>query len=38
MIKLFDIENGRIVPSEHCFTLTLLKQIMKDYPEDYMDL
>ena len=38
MIKLFDIENGRIVPSEHCFTLTLLKQIMKDYPEDYMDV
>ena len=38
MIKLFDIENGRIVPSEHCFTLTLLKQIMKDYPKDYMDV
>jgi hypothetical protein len=38
MIKLFDIENGKIVPSEHCFTLTLLKQIMIDYPKEYMDV
>jgi uncharacterized protein YdgA (DUF945 family) len=38
MIKLFDVENGRIVPTEHCFTLNVLKQIMKDYPEEYMDV
>lgn len=38
MIKLFDIESGRIVPSEHCFTLNVLKEIMKEYTEEYMDV
>ena len=35
MIKLFDISNGTVVPTEHCHTLKDLKIIMDCYPEDY---
>jgi hypothetical protein len=35
MIKLFDIQNGAVVPTEHCYTLKDLKVIMDYYPEDY---
>ena len=28
MIRLFDIANGKVVPSEHCYTLKFLKDIM----------
>ena len=27
LIKLFDIQNGKVVPSEHCYTLKSLKTI-----------
>jgi hypothetical protein len=36
MIKLFDIKNGAIVPTEHCYNLASLKAIMTEYPDDYM--
>ena len=36
MIKLFDIKNGIIVPTEHCHNLIVLKKIMENYPEDFM--
>lgn len=35
MIKLFDIENGTVIPTEHCHALKDLKIIMDCYPEDY---
>lgn len=35
MIKLFDINNGQVVPSEHCYTLRDLKTIMDEFPDDY---
>jgi hypothetical protein len=35
MIKLFDIQNGTVVPTEHCHALKDLKIIMDCYPEDY---
>ena len=35
-IKLFDIQNGVVVPSEHCYTLGTLKDLMEKYPEDYL--
>jgi len=35
-IKLFDIENGVVIPTEHCYTLSTLKDIMDKYPEDYL--
>ena len=36
MIKLLDIQNGKVVPTEHCFTLKFLKDIMNEYPLDYL--
>lgn len=35
MIRLFDIENGQVIPSEHCYTLRDLRTIMDEYPDDY---
>ena len=35
-IKLFDIENGVVIPTEHCYTLSTLKDLMEKYPEDYL--
>lgn len=32
--KLFDIEGGKVVPSEHCYVITWLKDIMEEYAED----
>lgn len=34
MIRLFDIQNGKVIPSEHCYTLKFLKDIMDKFPED----
>ncbi len=36
MVKLFDINEGAIIPSEHCYALKFLKDIMDEYPESYM--
>jgi hypothetical protein len=38
MVKLFDIANGTIVPTEHCYTLAFLKRIMEDYPDSYLNI
>ena len=38
MVKLFDIQNGTVVPTEHCFVLETLKKIYYDYPEDYLSI
>lgn len=37
-MKLFDIQGGKIVPTEHCYTLKSLKEIMTEYPEDYLKI
>lgn len=34
MIRLFNVKNGVVTPSEHCYTLNPLKEIMKAYEED----
>ena len=34
MVRLFDIQNGKVVPSEHCYTLNSLKKIMDEYGEE----
>jgi len=34
MIRLFDIQNGKVVPTEHCYTLKSLKDIMDEYGEE----
>ncbi len=36
MVKLFDIHNGEVVPSEHCHTLAFLKRIMEEYPTEHV--
>lgn len=35
MIKLFDIHDGNVVPTEHCYTLSFLKDIMDNYPNNF---
>lgn len=32
--KLFDIENDKLVPTEHCYTIKWLKEIMDEYSEN----
>lgn len=38
MVRLFDIQNGKITPSEHCYTLKFLKDIMDEFPEDHLKI
>ena len=38
MIRLFDIQNGQVIPSEHCHTLKFLKDIMNEFPQDYLKI
>lgn len=33
MIRLLDVENGRVIPTEHCHTIKWLKAIMDIYPD-----
>lgn len=36
MIRLFEVQNKTIVPTEHCYAISWLKRIMDDYPDNYM--
>lgn len=38
LTKLLDIQNGKVIPTEHCYTLKFLKDIMDEYPEDYLKI
>jgi hypothetical protein len=38
LIKLFDVQNKVVIPTEHCYTLKALKDIMKEYPDDYLKI
>jgi hypothetical protein len=38
MIRLFEIENKIIKPTEHCYTITWLKKIMETFPDNYIDV
>ena len=38
MIRLFDVQNGKVIPTEHCYTLSFLKEIMEGYPEDHLKI
>lgn len=34
IVRLFDIQNNKVVPSEHCYSLSTLKGIMEEYGDD----
>jgi len=38
MIRLFDIQNRKVIPSEHCYTLKFLKDIIDTYPEEHIQI
>ena len=38
IVKLFDIQNNVVVPTEHCYTLATLKTIMDNHPDDYLKI
>ena len=33
MIRLFEIENGVVKPTEHCYTIKWLRVLMEEYPD-----
>ena len=38
IVKLFDIQNGELIPTEHCYALGFLKVLMTEYPDTYMQI
>tara|TARA_Y100001937_G_scaffold128574_1_gene205957 strand:- start:2533 stop:3051 length:519 start_codon:yes stop_codon:yes gene_type:complete len=38
IVRLFDIQNGKVVPTEHCYTIKFLKDIMETYPDTYLQV
>lgn len=38
IVKLFDIQGSKVVPTEHCYTLKSLKAIMDRYPDSHMKI
>jgi len=38
LTKLFDVQNGVVIPTEHCYTLKALKDVMDEYPDDYLKI
>lgn len=38
VVKIFDIHNNVVVPTEHCFVLKDLKAVIDNYPDSYMDV
>jgi hypothetical protein len=38
LVRLFDVQNGKVIPTEHCYTLKALKDIMDNYPEEYLKI
>jgi hypothetical protein len=35
-MKLFDCEGGTVKPTEHCYTISWLRNIMDKYPDNYL--
>jgi len=38
IVKLFDIQGGKVTPTEHCYTLKFLKNIMEKYPKNFLNI
>lgn len=38
MIKIFEIVNGVVIPTEHCYINKSLKNVIDNYPDDYIKI
>lgn len=38
MVKLFDLQNGKVIPTTHCYTLETLRAVQEDYPQDFLEI
>lgn len=38
IVRLFDVQNGKVIPTEHCYTLNSLKIIMDEFPDEYTQI
>ena len=38
LVKIFDVQNGKVIPSEHCYSIKTLKKIIDEYPDTYMSV
>jgi hypothetical protein len=38
MIRLFDLQNGKVIPTEHCYTMLCYKDIIEAYPEEHTNI
>jgi len=38
MIRLFDLQNGKVIPTEHCYTMLCYKEIIEAYPEEHTNI
>ncbi len=38
IVRIFDIQNEKVVPTEHCYSLKFLKDIMESYPDTYINV
>ena len=38
IIRLFDVQNNKVVPTEHSYTLKFLKDLREGYPDEYLKM
>jgi hypothetical protein len=38
LIRLFDIQNNQVMATEHCYTLKFLRDIMMEFPHEYLKI
>jgi len=38
MVRLFDVQNGKVIPSEHCYTIKSLKDIIDNHPDQHLQI
>lgn len=38
VIQLFDVQNGEVIPTIHCYTINYLKVFMDNRPDDYLKI
>ena len=38
LVRLFDVQNSKVIPTEHCYALPFLKAIITEYPDTYLQV